>query len=148
MTDQYFLDRFVHERLARRDANIRAADADRERVAERLRTAHTEGRLDLGEFQQRLDRCYEAKTFGELDALVGDLPRPAARARRRGPRWIGPLRLAPVLPLLIAFVVVSAAAGHHVFWLWIPMLFLFWRLAWLPRRRWWSHARRGWHEPV
>jgi Domain of unknown function (DUF1707) len=147
MTDQYFLDRFVLDRLARRDASLRAADADRERVAERLRGAHAEGRLDLAEFQQRLESCYEAKTFGELGELVRDLPRDEPD-RPRAYGWLRPLRLVPLFPLLIALIVVSAADGHHVFWLWIPILFVFWRLSWWPRRRRWAGARRGWHEPI
>src|SRR5437879_4860532 len=119
MTDQYSFDRFVVDRLARRDAHLRAADADRERTAERLRTAHAEGRLDLAEFQQRLERCYEAKTFGELGELVGDLPRADAPNRERGFGWLRPLRLIPLFPFLIVLIAFSAAAGHHVFWLWI-----------------------------
>lgn len=60
----------------------RAADADREAVAERLRAAVTEGRLDLDEFDDRLGRAYRARIYGELDPLVADLPRPAAAADR------------------------------------------------------------------
>lgn len=56
----------------------RAADVDRDAVAERLREAVTEGRLDLDEFDDRLGRTYAAKTYGELDKLVGDLPRQRA----------------------------------------------------------------------
>ena len=93
MTDQYFLDRF-----ARRDASIRAADADRERTAERLRTAHAEGRLDLTEFQERLERCYEAKTFGQLGELVRDLPR-----FRRAVAGLSQPTIAPVNWLLTTF---------------------------------------------
>jgi hypothetical protein len=52
----------------------RAADADREAVAERLRIAAGEGRIDLAELDERLDRAYAAKTYGQLRALVGDLP--------------------------------------------------------------------------
>ncbi|MEV7597001.1 DUF1707 domain-containing protein [Kitasatospora sp. NPDC089797] len=51
----------------------RAADADREAVADRLRTAAGEGRIDLGELEERLDRAYAARTYPELDALVADL---------------------------------------------------------------------------
>ena len=83
MTNQY-----LWERIAGRDLHIRAADADRERLAERLRKSHAEGRLDMEEFQQRLERCYEAKTLGELSELVRDLPRqdePAERAAKSGP---------------------------------------------------------------
>jgi Domain of unknown function (DUF1707) len=54
--------------------DLRAGDADRERVAERLRTALDEGRLNLYEYDDRLREAYAAKTYGELDALLEDLP--------------------------------------------------------------------------
>jgi hypothetical protein len=54
--------------------DLRAGDADRERVAERLRTALDEGRLNLYEYDDRLREAYAAKTYGELDALLADLP--------------------------------------------------------------------------
>ncbi|MBQ1072071.1 DUF1707 domain-containing protein [Micromonospora sp. C31] len=57
---------------------MRAADADRQAVAERLRVAVDEGRLDLHEYDERLQRAYASRTYGELDALVTDLPAPAA----------------------------------------------------------------------
>nr|WP_218106031.1 DUF1707 domain-containing protein [Micromonospora citrea] len=53
---------------------MRAADADRHAVAERLRVAVDEGRLDLHEYDERLQRAYASRTYGELDALVNDLP--------------------------------------------------------------------------
>jgi hypothetical protein len=56
------------------DPSMRASDGDRETVAERLRDAHAEGRLDMGEFEQRLDATYAAKTLGELAAVTRDLP--------------------------------------------------------------------------
>ncbi|WP_238006404.1 DUF1707 domain-containing protein [Dactylosporangium sp. AC04546] len=57
------------------DANVlRAGDADRERVAERLRVALDEGRLNLHEYDERLRDAYAAKTYAELDALLVDLP--------------------------------------------------------------------------
>ncbi|MEU4379669.1 DUF1707 SHOCT-like domain-containing protein [Micromonospora echinofusca] len=59
---------------------MRAADADRQAVAERLRVAVDEGRLDLHEYDERLQRTYASRTYGELDALVTDLPAPAAPA--------------------------------------------------------------------
>lgn len=59
---------------------MRAADADRQAVAERLRVAVNEGRLDLHEYDERLQRAYASRTYGELDALVTDLPAPAAPA--------------------------------------------------------------------
>jgi hypothetical protein len=53
---------------------MRASDTERERVAERLRDAVAEGRLDMEEFEQRLDAAYKARTHGELEPLVRDLP--------------------------------------------------------------------------
>ncbi len=55
---------------------MRAADTDRERVAEQLRSAHGEGRLDLTEYDQRIQQAWAARTYGELDALTDDLPQP------------------------------------------------------------------------
>ncbi|WP_370419434.1 DUF1707 domain-containing protein [Streptomyces sp. QH1-20] len=56
--------------------DMRASDAERERVAEALREAVAEGRLDMEEFEQRLDAAYKARTHGELVPLVRDLPAP------------------------------------------------------------------------
>ncbi|GGJ17852.1 DUF1707 SHOCT-like domain-containing protein [Streptomyces brasiliensis] len=53
---------------------LRASDADRERVAEVLRDALTEGRLDMEEFEERLEATYKARTYGELTPLTRDLP--------------------------------------------------------------------------
>ncbi|GAA1104344.1 DUF1707 SHOCT-like domain-containing protein [Nocardiopsis composta] len=57
---------------------IRASDADRERVADRLREALAEGRLDQSEHEERLDELYRAKTIGELAEVTRDLPAPGA----------------------------------------------------------------------
>ncbi|OII64230.1 hypothetical protein BJP40_20940 [Streptomyces sp. CC53] len=53
---------------------MRASDTDRELVAERLREAAAEGRLDMPEFEERLDAAYRARTYGELAPLTRDLP--------------------------------------------------------------------------
>jgi hypothetical protein len=57
-------------------AETRASDAEREQIAERLREAVAEGRLDMDEFGERLDATYKARTHGELMPLVRDLPAP------------------------------------------------------------------------
>jgi hypothetical protein len=56
------------------DPKIRASDQDRDRTAALLREHHAAGRLTLEEFHERLDQVYAAKTMGELDALLADLP--------------------------------------------------------------------------
>ncbi|MEU6528552.1 DUF1707 domain-containing protein [Streptomyces sp. NPDC046928] len=61
---------------------LRASDADRERVADVLRDALAEGRLDMEEFGERLDATYRARTYGELEPLTRDLPVGAAPAPR------------------------------------------------------------------
>ncbi|MFE7313704.1 DUF1707 domain-containing protein [Streptomyces sp. NPDC057555] len=53
---------------------MRASDADRDRVAEILREALAEGRLDAEEHGERIDAVYRAKTMGELEPVVRDLP--------------------------------------------------------------------------
>lgn len=55
-------------------ADLRASDADRDRVADILREALAHGRLDPEEHAERIDRLYQAKTFGELQVLIRDLP--------------------------------------------------------------------------
>ncbi|HTZ94484.1 MAG TPA: DUF1707 domain-containing protein [Streptosporangiaceae bacterium] len=56
------------------DPNIRASDADRDRAASLLREHLAAGRLTPDEFSERLDRAFAAKTVGEIDALLKDLP--------------------------------------------------------------------------
>ena len=54
--------------------DLRASDHDREHVAEQLRVAAGDGRLDFDELDERLGAAYRAKTYGELEPLVADLP--------------------------------------------------------------------------
>ena len=69
-----------------RRGDMRAGDADREAVAERLRAALSEGRLDLHEYDERLQRAYAAKTYADLDGLLDDLPGTVPAARPGSPR--------------------------------------------------------------
>lgn len=54
-------------------SNLRASDADRERVAQVLHKATSEGRLDIHELDERLAAVYAAKTYGELAPITADL---------------------------------------------------------------------------
>jgi hypothetical protein len=47
---------------------------DRQFVADRLQAALNEGRIDLSEYDDRLKQAYAARTYGELDTLLHDLP--------------------------------------------------------------------------
>jgi hypothetical protein len=53
---------------------IRASHEDRDRVVEQLRTAAGDGRLDSDELGERVGAALSARTYGELAALVSDLP--------------------------------------------------------------------------
>jgi hypothetical protein len=53
---------------------MRVSNDDRERVARVLNDAMAEGRLTVNELEERLDKVYAAKTFGDLEPLLRDLP--------------------------------------------------------------------------
>ncbi len=63
---------------------MRASDADREQVVERLRDHFGAGRLSEEEFSGRLDTAYGSATLGELEALTRDLPDDGGRAVAKG----------------------------------------------------------------
>ncbi len=56
-------------------AQMRVSDAERHVVAELLRTAAGEGRLDLDELDERLEATYAAKTYADLVPITADLPK-------------------------------------------------------------------------
>jgi hypothetical protein len=80
------------------------SDADREGVVERLNAAVADGRLTLVEFEERVDGVLKARTFGEVEPFVADLPAApatedvvelrshAGEIKRKG-RWAVPRRL-------------------------------------------------------
>src|SRR5262245_9612778 len=70
-----------------RDRTPRVGDQEREAVSEILRREHVNGRIDAAEFQERLDRCLTARTYGDLDTLVADLPGDDPPRRRHTSRW-------------------------------------------------------------
>jgi hypothetical protein len=83
--------------------NLRVSHEDRDQVAEQLRVAAGDGRLTADELDERLETALTARTYGELEALLVDLPAAAAKdlvaltithgtIRRDGP-WMVPRRL-------------------------------------------------------
>jgi len=103
---------WVSARRARRNdvpppAELRASDADRERIAQVLQDAHADGRLTLEELEERLGTLYRSRTLGELARLTEDLlppdqqplnldGRPVSaflRQQERGGRWVVPAEL-------------------------------------------------------
>ncbi|NUP46795.1 MAG: DUF1707 domain-containing protein [Catenulispora sp.] len=69
------------EPSASRAPHLRVSPEEREEAAERIRLAAGDGRLTVEELESRLELALSALTYGELDALVDDLPsRPAPAA--------------------------------------------------------------------
>jgi len=128
---------------------MRAGDSERQAVADQLKAALDEGRLDLHEYDERLQRAYAAKTYADLDGLVSDLPGtiPAQRSRVEPRQSPSPPNTVPgvqesqkagVRPYLASYggvvavcVVIWAmsclSAGEFVYfwpgWMLIPLLF-------------------------
>lgn len=109
---------------------LRASDAERAATADRLRQHYTEGRLDAQEYDERIDRCYAAKTIDELDDLFPDLPRAAphrpdqeAGHQHRG--YPPPWRVAAIVAVVAALIAACALTGAHLFWLAWPLFFIF-----------------------
>jgi class 3 adenylate cyclase len=84
------------EGLGDHTPEIRASDAEREYVVDVLRAHCSEGRIDLDEFSERINRVYAARTIGELNEICADLPMPAGQTTtpaqatgrtRRAVRW-------------------------------------------------------------
>jgi Domain of unknown function (DUF1707) len=127
---------------------MRAGDADRKAVADQLKTALDEGRIDLSEYDERLQKTYAAKTFTDLDGLLDDLPgtvppqqsqvqaatAPAPPASAPAPgrsvggqwaRWTGPYGGAFLVCVLI-WAVTSLSAQRLVYfwpvWMLIPLV--------------------------
>jgi hypothetical protein len=59
---------------------MRASDADRDRVAELLNVAYSEGRLSKDEHDARLEAAFSARTYADLGQIVADLPAAGATA--------------------------------------------------------------------
>ena len=100
-------------------AGLRVSDAERDAVAAELADHLKDGRLDAAEFDERVGQAVTAKTRGDLDRLLTDLPRPAPvppPAARRRTGW--PLPLVPIAFLVIFMTVAGATgrAGWHAHW--------------------------------
>jgi hypothetical protein len=81
---------------------------------QRLHKAHTEGRIGADELEHRVSAALKARTYGELEATVADLPRSDRRSpvqRRSTAGWaLTTMRANPVL-ILIAIPLVAVTAA-------------------------------------
>ncbi|MCE5289615.1 MAG: DUF1707 domain-containing protein [Nocardiaceae bacterium] len=110
------------------DDHLRAADADRERIAERLRLAVDEGRLSILEYDERLRQLYSAKTYGELAPILADLPARADNSKTVAkqpfhvPKWVVIMWLPwAAVNVMCLFIWLATGAGYFwPFWVAVP----------------------------
>jgi hypothetical protein len=76
-------------------SQLRISDQDRHQVAEVLREAAGEGRIDFEELDQRLDATYAARTYADLVPITLDLPATQTTALPARPAASTP---SPVVP--------------------------------------------------
>jgi hypothetical protein len=96
---------------------LRASDADRDAIAERLRVAAVDGRIDAEELEERLSEVYKARWVADLDRLVADVsppPPPAPVAPAPSPYYAP----AVAYPTTNGLAVASLVAGF----LWLGWL--------------------------
>jgi Domain of unknown function (DUF1707)/2TM domain len=98
-------------------SELLASDADRDRTAERLRAAASEGRLTADELEQRLETAFSARSAAELEPLVADLPVP-----RREPRPRDHSHERAYIATMLLLVGIWALTGAGYFWPIWPML--------------------------
>ena len=115
--------------MARR-STLRASDADRERIAERLRHATAEGRLLAEELEERLEATFAARTYGDV---VADLPGAAVRQRERPQTvpWLRPLSIFALIvlaPFLFSLLLAAAVVVATLFSTWVVVLVVGWWL--------------------
>jgi hypothetical protein len=111
--------------MARR-VTLRAADSDRERAADRLRHAAGEGRLLTEELEERLGTVFSARTYGELDAVVADLPAPDDDRRHKTPLWVKATMAVAIMMAVIAVLAVFALVFIGLAGAWLLWVVLAW----------------------
>jgi hypothetical protein len=98
------------------DGSHRASDAEREAVADRLRTAAAEGRIEPAELEERLSDVYSARTRSQLESLTRDLPAPVSAPPPPPSPWKSDAvraRLATFITANLVCIAVWAATGAN-----------------------------------
>jgi Domain of unknown function (DUF1707) len=121
--------------------SLRASDADRDAVVDRLRDAAGEGRLERDELEQRVDGALRARTYGDLAALLADIPGDG-RVLLQSTRWrtnavarsavFGAGLLVAVMAFAVVAVVAMLVLAAAASWI---VIFLFWLVCCGSRRR-------------
>ncbi|WP_378743324.1 DUF1707 domain-containing protein [Nocardia brasiliensis] len=91
------------------DRDLRVSDVEREHVGQLLQRAVGLGMLSLGEFTERMDTALAAKTRGELNAVLIDLP----GVRLAGQPAAPPSTFVNTAPSFVKHRPVPPPAGGH-----------------------------------
>ncbi|WP_235900693.1 DUF1707 SHOCT-like domain-containing protein [Lolliginicoccus suaedae] len=73
------------------EKDLRVSDAEREHIGQLLQRAVGQGYISIAEFGERMDQAMAARTRGELNAVVIDLPGMRLHAEAREPVPASPL---------------------------------------------------------
>ena len=112
----------------RRYESLRASDADRDAVTDRLHQAAVEGRLEPDELEERVHAALRARTYGELTPLVADLPpdgevgwsrshsrsAPLARVALVGAGLVAAIAVTIVVIAVVLLLLVAVATPHGI----------------------------------
>ncbi len=123
-----------------RDPDMRVSQAERDEVAAALARHYADGRLSLGEYEERVAAAYEARTGRDFEPLLADLPAPVPATTPTSPTSTSApapsgarrpafdrARLPLYLPRLLAVtgvLVLAVGSGWWVLWLLWPALVL------------------------
>lgn len=110
---------------------LRIGHAERERAAEELKQHTHDGRLELHEFEERVEKAYRAKTQADLAVLTADLPplHPVSTRDRRGRRprrrrgffhYAALGAISSYLSVCLLMIFIWAISGFGYFWpIWV-----------------------------
>ena len=105
----------------RYDYDLRIGDVERDPTMTQLREHFVAGRLTFDELTERIDLALAAKTQGQIDRLMADLPRAARTARGEPPQTVSDpdasrfLVFALLLFALATWILMMAWMSRHAY---------------------------------
>jgi hypothetical protein len=127
--------------MAAADRDLRASDAEREHAVDQLRRHAAEGRLDFDEFEQRVAEALAARTRGDLEPVLRELPplapAPTPTARRSLADRLAdlPVPTGRTVASIVAVAVAVVLVTQGVWWIVFPLMGFFGGC---------GRGRRGW----
>ena len=106
-------------------SQVRASDEEREQAVRALRHHYSAGRISSDELEERVGLAYDARTRGDLDGLLVDLPSErgarAVRRMREANRAAWRAHATSYVAVNGGFVVIWGVMGGGEFWPGWPM---------------------------